>query len=93
VPEFDDVAARGVKLTDDVLEAGFCIAIARRKPEEKTSHAVTEYVGDHPKIPHERPGAFELLDVCDEFTDLAGVDERFPAGLTAPGLNARYSRP
>ena len=37
--------------------------------------------------------ALELLDVGDELADLDRIDERFLAGLTAPGVNAGNGRP
>ena len=93
VPEFDDVAARGIKLADNVVEPGLGVAVARRKLKQKASHAVAQNVGDHPKIPNERLCALELLDVSNVFADLDGVDELLLAGLAPPGLNARNRRP
>jgi len=54
---------------------------------------VAEDIRDHAKILYESLCALELLDVGDEFADLDRIDERFLAGLTAPGLNAGNGRP
>src|SRR5712671_1520091 len=93
MPEFDDVAARGIKLADNLLEPGLGVAIARRQLKQKASHAVAKDVGDHPKIPNERLCAFEPLDVSDVFADLDGVNELLLPGLASPGLNACNRRP
>ena len=93
VPEFHDVAARGIELADNVIEPGLGVAIARRQLKQKAAHPVAEDIGDHPKILHESLRALELLDMGDELADLDGVNELFLAGLAAPGLNAGDRRP
>ena len=54
---------------------------------------MAEDIRDHAKILYESLRALELLDVGDELADLDRIDERFLAGLTAPGLNAGNGRP
>jgi len=54
---------------------------------------VAEDIRDHAKILYESLCALELLDVGDELADLDRIDERFLAGLTAPGVNAGNGRP
>src|SRR6476659_9259317 len=93
VPEFYDVATGGIELADNIVEAGFCVAIARRQLKQETAHSVAEDIRDHAEILYERLCALELLDVGDELADLDRIDERFLAGLTAPGPNARNGRP
>ena len=93
VPEFHDVATRGIELADNIVEAGFGVAIARRQLKQKTAHSVAEGIRDHAKILYESCRALELLDVGDELADLDRIDELFLAGLTAPGLNAGNGRP
>jgi len=93
VPEFHDVATGGIELADNIVEAGFGVAIARRQLKQETAHSVAEDIRDHPKILYESCRALELLDVGDELADLDRIDELFLAGLTAPGLNARNGRP
>jgi hypothetical protein len=93
MPEFDDVAARGIKLADNVIEPGLGVAIARRQLKQKASHPVAQNVGDHSEIPDESFCALEPLHMRDEFTDLDGVNELFLAGLAAPGLNVGNRRP
>ena len=93
VPEFHDVATRRIELADNIVEAGFGVAIARRQLKQETAHSVAEDIRDHAKIPYESLRALELLDVGDELADLDRIDERFLARLTAPGLNAGNGRP
>ena len=93
VPEFHDVATGGIELADNIIEAGFGVAIARRQLKQETAHPVAEDIRDHAKILYESLRALELLDVGDELADLDRIDERFLAGLTAPGLNAGNGRP
>jgi hypothetical protein len=50
VPEFHDVAPGGIELVDNIVEAGFGVAIARRQPKQETAHSVAEEIRDHPKI-------------------------------------------
>jgi hypothetical protein len=57
--------------------------------KQETAHPVAH----HAKILYERLRDIELLDVGDELADLDRLDERFLAGLTAPGLNAGNGRP
>jgi hypothetical protein len=78
---------------DNIIEAGFGVAIARRQLKQETAHPVAEDIRDHAKILYESLRALELLDVGDELADLDRIDELFLAGLTAPGLNARNGRP
>ena len=54
VPKFDDVAARGIELADDVVEPGLGEAVAWRELEQEAAHAIAEDVCDHSKILHER---------------------------------------
>src|SRR3954469_25341852 len=70
VPKFHDVAARGVKLGDNIVEAGPGVAIARRQLKQETSHAFAQDIGDHSEIPDERLCAIEFLDVSDVVADL-----------------------
>jgi len=93
VPEFYDVATRGIELADNIFEAGFGVVIARRQLKQETAHSVAEDIRDHAEILYERLCALELLDVGDELADLDRIDERFLARLTAPGLNAGNGRP
>ena len=93
VPEFHDVATRRIELADNIVEAGFGVAIARRQLKQETAHSVAEDIRDHAEILYERLCALELLDVGDELADLDRIDERFLARLTAPGLNAGNGRP
>src|SRR6476619_3824381 len=65
VPEFHDVATRGIELADNIFEAGFGVAIARRQLKQGTAHSVAEDIRDHPKILYESCRALELLDVGD----------------------------
>lgn len=54
---------------------------------------MAEDIRDHAKILYKSLCALELLDVGDELADLDRRDERFLAGLTAPGVNAGNGRP
>ena len=91
--EFHDVPARGIELADDIAQPGLSVAVAWRKLKQEASHAVAQYVGDHPEILHERLRALELLDVGDVLADLDRVDELLLPRLASPGLNARDRGP
>ena len=80
VPEFHDVATRGIELADNIFEAGCGVAIARRQLKQETAHPVAEDIRDHPKILYESLRALELLDVGDELADLDRIDEVFLPG-------------
>ena len=63
---------------------GLSVTIAGRQLEQKAAHSVTQDVGDHAEILHERLGPFELLDVSDQLADFYRVNELLPAGQAAP---------
>ena len=93
VAKFHDVPARGIELADDIAEPGLSVAVAWRKLKQEASHAIAQYVGDHPEILHERLRALELLDVGDVLADLDRVDELLLPRLAPPGLNTGNRRP
>ena len=49
VPEFHDVATCRIELADNIVEAGFGVAIARRQLKQETAHSVAEISEIMPK--------------------------------------------
>ena len=80
VPEFHNIAARGIELADNVIEPVLGEAIARRQLKQEAAHAIAKNIGDHPKVLYEGLCPLELLDVGDELADLDGVHELFFPG-------------
>ena len=93
MPEFDDVAPRGIELTYDVLEPYLGAAIARRQLKKEAAHSVSENVSDHSEVLYESFRALEFLHVGNELADFYSVDKPLPAEPALPRLNVRHRRP
>src|SRR5690242_17023775 len=93
MPKLDHVAARGIELANDRVQPGFGVAEAGRQLKQKTPHPLAKNFRNDPKIPNERLGSLERLDMRDEFADFNRIDELRVAGLTPPRLDVRDRRP
>ena len=93
VPEFDDVAPRGIELTYDVLEPYLGVAIARRQLKKEAAHSVSENIGDHSEVLYESFRALEFLHVGNELADFYGVDKPLLTEPALPRLNVRHRGP
>ena len=85
MPEFDDVAPRGIELTYDVFEPYLGVAIARRHLKKEAPHSISENVGDRSEVLYENFRALEFLHMGNELADFYSVDNLF---LPSPRCHA-----
>src|SRR3954452_5748491 len=93
VPKLHNVAARGIELARDRVQSRSCVAVTRRQLEQQAAHPFSQNIGDDAEIPNQRLCALEPSYMRDELADLYGVNELFPDGLAAPGLDVGNRRP
>src|SRR5882757_3053236 len=59
VPEFDDIATRGIELAHNRVQPRLCVTVARRQLKQEAAHPLAQNIGEEAKIPNERLGALE----------------------------------
>jgi hypothetical protein len=93
VPEFQDVAPRGIELTVDVSEPDLGVMIAWRQLKKEAAHSVSENVGDRSEVLYESLCILEFLHMSNELADFYGENELLLAEPARPRLNIGHRGP